>query len=214
MHDTPGAAAGSKPWAGERAPVAEGTVAHYVTPTLGPLLVPHLPRLLEVRIHYRPPPLPLPRQCIGVVGWGLKGKALHAAALAERSGLPYVSVEDGFLRSVDLGDVDPPLSVVVDDLGVYYDAGRPSRLEQYVAAVRAPQELARGADLAVRWRAGRLSKYNHAREAAAARSSASKWPRRRPAITSGCTFSTTWASGCSSRAASSIRWKLPASAPP
>jgi len=169
MHDTPGAAAGSKPWAGERAPVAEGTVAHYVTPTLGPLLVPHLPRLLEVRIHYRPPPLPLPRQCIGVVGWGLKGKALHAAALAERSGLPYVSVEDGFLRSVDLGDVDPPLSVVVDDLGVYYDAGRPSRLEQYVAAVRAPQELARGADLAVRWRAGRLSKYNHAREAAAGR---------------------------------------------
>lgn len=42
-----------------------------------------------------------------------------------------VRLEDGFLRSVGLGaDLVRPLSWVVDDLGIYYDASRPSRLEQ------------------------------------------------------------------------------------
>ena len=143
---------------------AEQALPLYATPVVGPLLTPHLPRLLGARIAYRPAPLPLPPGCAGIVGWGLKGKALRAAALAERTGLPYVAVEDGFLRSVALGDVDPPLSVVVDDLGIYYDARRPSRLEAFIAAARTPAERARAAALAARWRAGRLSKYNHARE--------------------------------------------------
>jgi capsular polysaccharide export protein len=39
-------------------------------------------------------------------------------------------IEDGFLRSSGLGaDLIQPLSWVVDDLGIYYDATRPSRLE-------------------------------------------------------------------------------------
>ena len=39
-------------------------------------------------------------------------------------------IEDGFLRSSGLGaDLVRPLSLVIDDLGIYYDATRPSRLE-------------------------------------------------------------------------------------
>jgi capsular polysaccharide export protein len=39
-------------------------------------------------------------------------------------------IEDGFLRSVGLGaDLTRPLSWVIDDLGIYFDATRPSRLE-------------------------------------------------------------------------------------
>ena len=44
-------------------------------------------------------------------------------------------VEDGFLRSRGLGaELVPPLSLVVDDLGIYYDPTQPSRLEALIAA--------------------------------------------------------------------------------
>jgi len=39
-------------------------------------------------------------------------------------------IEDGFLRSSGLGaDLVRPMSLVVDDIGIYYDATKPSRLE-------------------------------------------------------------------------------------
>ncbi|MBB5723292.1 capsular polysaccharide export protein [Loktanella ponticola] len=44
-----------------------------------------------------------------------------------------VRVEDGFLRSQGLGaDLIAPLSLVCDDLGIYYDPTQPSRLEQII----------------------------------------------------------------------------------
>lgn len=43
-------------------------------------------------------------------------------------------VEDGFLRSRGLGAaLVPPVSLALDDLGMYYDATRPSRLEALIA---------------------------------------------------------------------------------
>ena len=45
-----------------------------------------------------------------------------------------VKVEDGFIRSRGLGaELTPPLSLVVDDLGIYYDPARASRLEALIA---------------------------------------------------------------------------------
>jgi capsular polysaccharide export protein len=45
-----------------------------------------------------------------------------------------VRVEDGFIRSRGLGaELVPPLSLVTDDIGIYYDPSRPSRLEQLIA---------------------------------------------------------------------------------
>lgn len=44
-------------------------------------------------------------------------------------------VEDGFVRSRGLGAaLVPPLSLVLDDLGIYYDPSRPSRLETLIAS--------------------------------------------------------------------------------
>lgn len=54
----------------------------------------------------------------------------EATAALERSGVPLVEVEDGFLRSRGLGaDCVPPLSIIVDRLGAYFDPGEPSELE-------------------------------------------------------------------------------------
>lgn len=136
----------------------------YLARHIGPLLVPGLPRLLDHPLVYRPFGSP-PAGTRAVVGWGLKGKFQQAAAFAERHAFPYLAVEDGFLRSIALGDTDGPLSVVLDDLGIYYDAQRPSRLEQQIAAPHDDAQRARGAAIAAAWRTGRVSKYNHAREA-------------------------------------------------
>ena len=42
-----------------------------------------------------------------------------------------IEVEDGFIRSTGLGaDCVPPLSIIVDRIGVYFDPNRPSELER------------------------------------------------------------------------------------
>ncbi|MFV2033981.1 MAG: capsular polysaccharide biosynthesis protein, partial [Halocynthiibacter sp.] len=72
-------------------------------------------------------------------------------------------VEDGFLRSRGLGAaLVPALSLVRDDLGIYYDPGRESRLETLIAArVELPEDAAtRVEQLIARLNRARLSKYN------------------------------------------------------
>ncbi|MHC0054892.1 capsular polysaccharide biosynthesis protein [Actibacterium sp. D379-3] len=79
-----------------------------------------------------------------------------------------VRVEDGFLRSRGLGaDLVPPLSLVTDDLGIYYDPGRESRLERLIAASATlpAAELARAEALIARLVQAGLSKYNLGRPA-------------------------------------------------
>jgi capsular polysaccharide export protein len=126
-------------------------------------MVRSLHHLLDAELVYQPSGTPR-RDALALVGWGLKGKYTETAALARKLGLRYLAVEDGFLRSVGLGDTDPPLSLVFDDVGVYYDARTPSTLERQIGKPHTPAETLRGGALAAAWRAGRLSKYNHARE--------------------------------------------------
>jgi len=102
----------------------------------------------------------------GVLAWGRKPSAARAEAWAARRGLPVLRLEDGFLRSVGLGADEPPLSVVWDDLGIYYDARSPSRLEQLVRQGIHPAQAERAEALRAQWCAARVSKYNQAREAA------------------------------------------------
>ncbi|WP_374568462.1 capsular polysaccharide biosynthesis protein [Ideonella sp.] len=101
----------------------------------------------------------------GVLVWGRKPSAKRAEAWAHERRLPLIRLEDGFLRSVGLGADEPPLSVVIDPLGIYYDAGGPSRLEQLIATPLTAPQQARASALATRWREARVSKYNQAREA-------------------------------------------------
>ncbi len=99
-----------------------------------------------------------------VLAWGRKPSALRAEAWARSQGLPIRWLEDGFLRSVGLGPDEPPLSIVVDDEGIYYDASGPSRLESLVLAGVGAAGQGRAEALVAQWREARASKYNQARE--------------------------------------------------
>jgi capsular polysaccharide export protein len=78
------------------------------------------------------------------------------------AGVRVVRLEDGFLRSVGLGaDLIRPLSWVVDELGIYYDAGRPSALENLLQNVEFDDsEIARARALRERIVQTGLTKYN------------------------------------------------------
>ena len=110
----------------------------------------------------------LGRRCCGVLAWGLKPSGRAAEKLAREKGLPLLRLEDGFLRSLDLGVKGaPPYALVVDDTGIYYDATRPSALEVLLNSEgwQTPELLdeARRAITAIVEH--NLSKYNHAPDA-------------------------------------------------
>ncbi|WP_374764247.1 capsular polysaccharide biosynthesis protein [Yunchengibacter salinarum] len=99
-----------------------------------------------------------------VVAWGRKPNSRRAHRLAARLNLPLWRLEDGFYAYLSHPSMDRRrLSLVVDDLGIYYDATRPSRLE---AMLNDPDdaptadERRRAADAMARIRRWRLSKYN------------------------------------------------------
>lgn len=110
---------------------------------------------------------PLKVSCFGTprdavrLGWGRKNSGLRAARLAGSAGGRFCLLEDGFLRSVGLGVDEPPLSVVFDHQGIYYDAGSPSWLEHLVAQPLDPAATTRAQALVSLWRQNRVSKYNH-----------------------------------------------------
>ena len=92
-----------------------------------------------------------------VLAWGRKPSALRAEAAGVEAGLPLLTVEDGFLRSVGLGADEPPLSLVVDPLGFYYDASSPSRLEQLIPVPLTEAQNLRARALQASWCEERVS---------------------------------------------------------
>lgn len=128
--------------------------------------------LVPVALNFRqitsPKSLKAAKKCGAFMQWGAKetdqmGMIRSFAAELRR---PHFYVEDGFLRSFDIGlSGEPGISVILDDLGFYFDARRPSRLEtilntEHIGSLR-------------RWRARRaigkivrnkVSKFNNAPE--------------------------------------------------
>ena len=92
------------------------------------------------------------------------GRQLMVWGSAEApAGAAALRIEDGFLRSRGLGaELTPPLSLVRDDLGIYYDPSRESRLERLIAASPAlPDHAIRRAEaLIAQLTAAGLTKYN------------------------------------------------------
>lgn len=63
-------------------------------------------------------------------GWGRKKSGLSAVKLAKKHHTSFVLLEDGFIRSIGLGiNGSPSFSLVEDNIGIYYDATVPSKLE-------------------------------------------------------------------------------------
>lgn len=99
-----------------------------------------------------------------IAGWGLRPSSRSARLFAEKHRLPYLSLEDGFLRSWGTGDRYSPLSIVIDGVGIYYDGTRPSAIEMLL---NSEADLLAGIEDDVRRAKAlilghRLSKYNHA----------------------------------------------------
>jgi capsular polysaccharide export protein len=98
-----------------------------------------------------------------IAGWGRKPSAAIAIKKAEKRNIPYLSLEDGFIRSVGLGVHETRrFSLIVDPVGIYYDATQPSRLENMLNQDVFSNELLNEAreciDFIVK---NRISKYNH-----------------------------------------------------
>ena len=69
-----------------------------------------------------------------VLVWGHSPYAPRGEAVARATGAPLVRVEDAFLRSLHPGrSGDPPLGLILDRQGMYFDATQPSDLETLLA---------------------------------------------------------------------------------
>ena len=103
-------------------------------------------------------------QLKALLAWGQKPSGRWACREAKRRGLPLWRCEDGFLRSVGAGAEEPPLGLVLDQRGIYYDPRQPSQLDALIPQTLDGVQRERARALVQYWRQARLSKYNGARE--------------------------------------------------
>jgi capsular polysaccharide export protein len=122
--------------------------------------IPHLAALLNVKDVVRA--RLFDGRPDGYIGWGERFAARRSMWHARLRGKPYWTVEDGFIRSIGLGKAGAPaMSIVTDDLGIYYQARRPSRLEEMIAGTAlSPAENGRASRIAEFILSHRLTKYN------------------------------------------------------
>ena len=96
--------------------------------TLGFLQVPYIRKLLRIagwRVGFGP----FTPQAKAIAVWGRKPRAKRGLHAAKRRGLPVISIEDAFLRSVLPGPKTAPAGLILDDVGIFFDASQPSKLE-------------------------------------------------------------------------------------
>jgi capsular polysaccharide export protein len=152
----------------EHFPESEWEIKEESESTIGVLskgiqVIPHLQSFFKGEVVFGP--FENPEELTYIAGWGMKPSAQKAIALAKKHNIPYLGLEDGFLRSIGLGvDGAPPYSICIDDVGIYYDATRPSRLENILNGIGwEREELLEDAKKAIELiRKSYLSKYNHA----------------------------------------------------
>jgi capsular polysaccharide export protein len=100
----------------------------------------------------------------GVVVWGQSATAKRGDTIARHYNLPLIRIEDAFLRSLRPGRMgDAPLGLLIDPLGVHYDAAKPSLLEHILNSDQLTDSnlLARADAAIARLQHLDLSKYNH-----------------------------------------------------
>lgn len=126
--------------------------------SLGLLRQPGLRRMLALAgWEIRPGPVGV--DAIGV--WGRRPAARRGMLAARLTRRPLVTLEDAFLRSLrPASSGEPPLGLLIDDLGVHFDAAAPSRLERILAE----DPLEGGEAGLALWRKLGLSKLNHWQE--------------------------------------------------
>ena len=84
------------------------------------------------------------------MGWGRKKSGLRAQELAQKYNAKFMLLEDGFIRSLNLGvENAPSFSLVFDDIGIYYDATKSSRLENLLNTYELNQDELNNAKRAI-----------------------------------------------------------------
>lgn len=96
-------------------------------------------------------------------GWGRKKSGLKAMNLAKKYKAKFILLEDGFIRSLNLGvENSPSFSMVKDDIGIYYDAIMPSKLENLLNTYEFKDEEIKQAKKAIELiKKYKISKYNN-----------------------------------------------------
>lgn len=101
-------------------------------------------------------------------GWGRKRTGRFALWCHKTFGGNLTLLEDGFIRSLDLGvKGSPSFSIVQDDIGIYYDATTPSRLEYILQTYDFDSDVAlmtKARDAIELIKKYHISKYNHAKD--------------------------------------------------
>ena len=105
-----------------------------------------------------------------VVGWGNKPNTVAAKNFSANHDLPYVRLEDGFIGYLGHPSCDKQrLSLIKDEVGIYYDGRAPSKLEQLCHALGdkslTPKQVSRAESLILDITRLGISKYNHIRNA-------------------------------------------------
>ncbi len=120
--------------------------------TRPPLFIDDVPRAIKAAT----------RDGADVLVWSGK-ETVELAESCAAVGATLYRVEDGFLRSAGLGaELIEPVSLALDDLGIYYDPTRESRLERLIANSAELPDFAfhRAAIIRAKMVALKLSKYN------------------------------------------------------
>ncbi|MCR2074857.1 capsular polysaccharide export protein, LipB/KpsS family, partial [Campylobacter lari] len=97
------------------------------------------------------------------IGWGRKRTGRWAFFLYKKFNGSLLLLEDGFLRSLNLGvEKSPSFSIVKDDIGIYYDAIAPSKLENILNTYEfSSKELEQAKKAIELIKKEKLSKYNN-----------------------------------------------------
>lgn len=127
---------------------------------------PELKKLLRGTIHFHRRGLSVPNKngAYVVLGWGRKANTNRAVELSKKQGCSLWRLEDGFISYLGhpaLGD--RRFSLIVDKVGIYYDACQPSELEQLLNQPDwlTPELEKRSLQLIDRLCTNYISKYNH-----------------------------------------------------
>jgi capsular polysaccharide export protein len=97
----------------------------------------------------------------GILTWGKKSRFAIDSAIAKKMNTPLIYLEDGFLRSIEPA-TNAPLSLVKDEVGIYYDASTSSSLEIAINNPLNQEQESRAKSIAYLWQDQQVSKYNHA----------------------------------------------------
>ncbi|CAH7364142.1 conserved hypothetical protein [Vibrio chagasii] len=127
----------------------------------------HIPAMLNARAVICPTNVNSAQRVDVFFKWGIgsTGSKNRQSKLAFLTGKPIMVIEDGFLRSKNIGlSGEAALSVILDSKTAYYDASTQSELELLIASDRVltSDEAVRASSLISSIKTKRISKYNHA----------------------------------------------------